>query len=380
MTMSDEAIHDDKPEELTPKGGDESRAVRRGRLRRLLLLLGPVLVLVAGGYFYLFGGRYVATENAYVKADKVAVSALVSGSVAQVNVAENARVEKGQVLFRLGDRTLRIALARAEAELRDARAAVDGLKARYLRKKEELTLAREDLEFAKREYDRQQGLFRKHLSSQAQVDRAQHDLVAAKQRIVAIRESLAQLGSELGGNPNLPTEEQPRVQQAVAARDQAALDLEHATVRAPFAGIASNTPEPGQYVQEGRPVMSIVSDTRTWIEANFKETDLTYMRPGQKVEIEIDAYPDRIWHGTVGSISQATGAEFSVLPAQNSTGNWVKVVQRVPVRISVHPQAGAPPLRAGMSTHVEIDTGYHRMPKAVGSLVARFGGADGEQG
>ncbi|HKK04563.1 MAG TPA: HlyD family secretion protein [Gammaproteobacteria bacterium] len=347
-----------------------SRAQRRRQVRRILLVGGPVVVLLLVGYFYLFGGRYISTENAYVKADKVAISAQVEGPIASVDVNENEHVDKGQVLFRLDKRPFEIALSRAQAALRNARADVTGLKANYAQKQEELSLARQDIDLADHDYKRQLGLARHKVSSQTRLDQAQRALVAAKQHVVAVQQALAKLRAQLGGNPQLPAEQQPRIQQAQAAVDQASLDLEHATVRAPFAGVASNTPEPGQYVKAAQPVMSVVADHHFWIEANYKETDLTYVRPGQAVEIDVDTYPGHTWRGKVASISPATGAEFSVLPAQNTTGNWVKVVQRIPVRISVKDSQKDAPLRAGMSTEVEIDTGYHRLP---GFLQGWFG-------
>jgi len=361
------------PAPAKARGGPQ----RRRRIRRILLVGGPVVVLLVVGYFYLFGGRYISTENAYVKADKVAISAQVEGPIAEVDVDENEHVDQGQVLLRLDQRPFQIALARAKAQLHNARADVGGLKANYAQKQDELKLAEEDIDLAAHDYKRQLGLAKRQVSSQTRLDKAQRALVAAKQHVVAVRQALAKLRAELGGDPSLPTEQQPRVAQAQAAVDQAELDVQHTTVRAPFAGVASNTPEPGQYVRPGEAVMSVVADHHFWIEANYKETALTHVKPGQPVAIDIDTYPGRRWHGKVASISPATGAEFSVLPAQNTTGNWVKVVQRIPVRISVQDSAKDAPLRAGMSTEVEIDTGYHRLP---GFLQDWFGGSAKDPG
>ncbi len=368
--------HERPPQESERSAQAEPvRAPRRRRLRRILLLGGPLLVALLAAYLYVTGGRYVGTENAYVKADKVAIGAEVAGRIASIPVAENEHVTRDQVLFRIDPRPFRIALAKAEANLSDLRAELAGLKTNYTQKQEELDLAVADRRFAEREYQRQADLAKRQVASQTRLDEAQHQVVAAKQRISVARQQLAQLRAQLGGDPDLPVEQQPRFQEAQAARDQAALDLEHTAVRAPFAGVASNTPERGQLVQVGAPVMSLVADRDVWIEANFKETALTYVRPGQPVDVHIDTYPDRHWHGTVQSLSPATGAEFSVLPAQNSTGNWVKVVQRIPVRIAIQAQPDAPPLRAGMSTQVEIDTGHHRpLPAFARSVVDWFGG------
>jgi membrane fusion protein (multidrug efflux system) len=339
----------------------------RRRLRRRLLLLGPAIIILLSGYFYLTGGRYVETENAYLKASKVAISAEVEGPITQVAVAENTHVKKGDVLFTLDPRPFQIALDRAEAELKNVRAEVEGLIATYKEKEDELALAIEDRNYARREYDRQVGLTKHNVSSQTRLEQAKHGLISAKQHVVTTRQALARLRAKLGGDPALPVEQQPLLQQARASRDQAALDLEHATVRAPIDGVASKTPERGQYINTGQPVMSLVSDSDIWIEANFKETQLGGVRPGQPVEITIDTYPGKTWHGTVESISQATGAEFSVLPAQNSTGNWVKVVQRIPVRIRIERRQDGLPLRAGVSTEVEIDTGYSHLAQLLGS-------------
>jgi len=349
----------------------DSKAIASGsgrhRLRRKLLLLGPALIVLVSGYLYLAGGRYVSTDNAYLKASKVAISAEVEGPVTSVAVMENEPVKKGDVLFTLDQRPFQIALSRAEAELTNVRAEVEGMITTYKEKEKELALVIEDRDYAQREYKRQVGLARQNVSSQTRLEQANHQLVTAKQRVAVSRQALAQLRAKLGGDPSQSLEAQPRVRQAQANRDQAALDLEHATVRAPFDGVASNTPELGQFIKTGQPVMSLVSDRDVWIEANFKETELGNVRPGQPVEITIDTYAGQTWHGKVTSISQATGAEFSVLPAQNATGNWVKVVQRIPVRISVEQEAGGLPLRAGVSTEVEIDTGHSRLAEAFGS-------------
>lgn len=348
---------------------NQTAAVPTSRRWRLaLMLLGPVLALGVGGYFYLTGGRYVGTENAYVQADKVAVSAEISGPISDVLVAENAPVEKGDILFRIDDEPFRIALDKAEARLQSVRSEIAGLKARYRQKQEELKLAQETADFAEREYHRQARLAETQVVSESRIDEVRHNWRTAKQRIAVIREEIAAIVTELDGDPDIAVERHPRFIAAKTARDMARLDLKRTRIRASFDGIAAKTPEPGQYVKAGAPVMSIVADSHVWIDANFKETALTYVKPGQPVSIHVDTYPGREWQGSVESISQATGAEFSILPPQNASGNWVKVVQRIPVRIAITPEADAPPLRAGMSTEVEIDTGRSR------SLFSAFAG------
>ena len=340
------------------------RPARRRWLRRLLLLAGPLVVAAVAVGVYLAGGRYVATENAYVKADMVMVAAEVSGPIVEVGVRENQQVGRGDVLFRIDDRPYRIALREAEAELAGVVNDLASLKAEHAQKLEERALAQADLDYATRELGRQSKLLATSTTSHSKYDAARHEVAVIRQRLKVIAQETAQILARLGGEPELEVGRHPRYLQAVAAIERARLDLERTVVRAPFAGIASNTPNPGQQVvastTSSAPVMSVVADRDAWIEANFKETELTHVRPGQAVTIHVDGYPDRDWHGSVESISQATGAEFSVIPPQNATGNWVKVVQRIPVRIAIAAEAGAPALRSGMSTWVEIDTGRQR--------------------
>lgn len=349
------------PQQAASDGGSaSSRPGGRRFLRGVLLLLGPLLGVAAGTYVYYSGGRYVETENAYLKADKVAVSAEVAGPVARVAVDENERVSAGDVLFVIDEKPYRVALAQADARLRSVGAMLESVKASYRQRLEELELARTDHAFARRELERERALAEKDLGSEAAVDRAQHDLDAAAERIQIVERGLEQLRAQLGESVEGAVTSHAAYEAAKAARDAAALDLERTVVRAPFDGVASKVPVVGAYVSPGAAVMSVVASDEAWIEANFKETDLTYVCPGQPVEIRVDTYPDRLWQGRVESISQATGAEFSVIPAQNATGNWVKVIQRIPVRIAVDGADQGPPLRTGMSTTVEIDTGHER--------------------
>ncbi|MGE0231558.1 MAG: HlyD family secretion protein [Flavobacteriaceae bacterium] len=354
-------------------------ASRRRRLRRVLLVAGPLLVLVVGAYIYFTGGRFVETDNAYLKTDKVMIAAEVSGLVEAVPVHENQFVQKGDVLFRIDQRPYEIALAAAEAGLRNVRDEVLSLKASYRQKREELTLARANLDYAKKAYERQSKLAETRSVALTRLDEVQHDLDVAKSKIDVAEQEMAQIRAQLGGDPDIPVEQHPRYLAAKAARDRADLDLQRTTVRAPLNGIASNIPDIGtQVVGNGAlssPVMSLVGTDRVWIEANFKETDLTYLRRGQPVTIRVDTYPGREWTGEVESIAQATAAEFSVIPAQNGTGNWIKVVQRVPVRISMTVQPDDAPLRAGMSSTVEVDTGHRRaLPGFVRTALGWFGG------
>lgn len=337
----------------------------RMSIRRTLFIAGPVMLFSVGGFFYLTGGRYVSTENAYTHQDKVAVSAELDGPIITVAVVENEDVQQGQLLFRVDPAAFEMALNRTRAQLDLIRQDIEGrLKAAYRQKQTELALAETNVAFAEREFQRKTKLAKIHAVPQNELDQARHDRDVARRQIDIARQQIAQLLAELGGDPDLPVDEHPRFREAKAAYDQAVLELAHTEVKAPFAGVVSKVPEVGQYVKSGVAVLAIVGDDRTWIEANFKETQLTHVKPGQSVEIEVDTYPGTTWHGRVASISQATGAEFSILPPQNASGNWVKIVQRIPVRITVTNKSDSLVLRAGMSAEVEIDTEqYSHLPR-----------------
>lgn len=351
---------------------------RRRRLRWLLMILGPVAVLAGAGYLYVTGGRYASTDDAYLKADVGLVAPEVAGLITEVAIHENQHVKKGEVLFRVDARRYRIALAAADANLSGVRDQIAVLKATYRQKQEELALAQANIAFAQSEFDRYSKLVTSSAVSRSSYDSANHDLAVAKHNARVTEQEIAQIRAQLAGDPEIPVERHPSYLQAEAERDQAALDLEQTVVRAPFAGIASNTPQIGQQVTGNgalsTPVMSVVADSGLWIEANFKESELTDVRAGQPVSITVDAYPAHSWRGVVQSIGPATGAEFSVIPAQNATGNWVKVVQRIPVRIAVTTAPDDPVLRAGMSAVVVIDTGRTRvLPSFLRTLLATAG-------
>lgn len=355
------------PAEAAPPA---SRAARpRGRwLRPASLLLGPLVVLVAGTYVYMTTGRYASTDNAYVKADKVVVSAEVAGPIVRVDVRENEHVTAGDVLFVIDDSAYRVALGRADAQTEAVAAYIEGLKASYRQRLEELELARTNVAYAGHELEREEGLTERGLGSEVDVDRARHEFDVANRQIPIVEQALAQLRAQIGPI-DLSLHDHAAYRVAKSAVDAAALDLERTVVRAPFDGVASKVPVVGQFVAPGSAVMSVVSDRDVWIEANYKETDLAHVDVGQRVNVFIDTYADREWHGAVESIGQATGAEFSVIPAQNASGNWVKVTQRIPVRIAVRVAGNDPMLRSGMSATVDIDTGYERpAPSFLGFL------------
>lgn len=343
----------------------------RSTVRRLLLVCVPAAVVVVAAYFYILGGRYVSTENAYIKADMVQISAQVDGPITRIAVAENEPVQQGALLLQVDPAPYRIALRLAQARLQQARSDIETLKASYRQAQAALKLANLNAAYAQREYQRQLTLARRQVTSQAQRDRYRHDRDVAREQVAARQQDLARIRASLNGDPDIPVAQHPRYREAEAARAAAALDLQRTWIRAPFDGVAAQVPDPGAQVTAGEPVMSLIATHGVWIVANFKETALTHVRPGQPVSIEIDTYPDHQWHGHVQSIAQATGSEFSLLPAQNATGNWVKVVQRIPVRIAIDHQPGDPPLRAGMSVTAEVDTGYHRRgPELLAPAVA----------
>jgi membrane fusion protein (multidrug efflux system) len=333
----------------------------RRSLKRPLLLYGvPLLVVLGSAVAYLNGGRYVETNNAYVKADKAIIAAEVSGKIVEVAVKENDHVERGQLLFRLDDTPYKLALGRADAALAQTAQDIAAMKLQYKQAVAEIELAQNNVAYSRVTYNRQVGLVERKIGSISDLDDAKHNLDTAMKQQELAGQRASKILVDLNGNADIAVEDHPRYQQAKSDRDQAALDLQRTMVTAPFSGIASKKPEVGAYVERGNAVMSLVSDGDMWVEANFKETDLTYLRPNQSVEVRIDTYPDHDWHGSVQSLSEATGSEFALLPAQNATGNWVKVVQRVAVRITLDHGEGDPPLRSGMSATVTVDTGHSR--------------------
>jgi membrane fusion protein (multidrug efflux system) len=342
---------------MTDQASQEVEPRRRPSLRTMLLGVVPALAGAIGLYWYATSGRYVSTENAYVKADIVAISPDVNGRVVAVEVADNQIVEQGEVLFRLDPEPFRIALDLAEAKILAVRHEIEASRAEFHQIEAEIGEAKERGSFFEQQAVRQRELQERGISAQASLDEAEMELAAAKQRVAALREKMRSVLAELGGDPASAVELHPDFREAEAARDMAGLDLDDAVVRAPVAGIVSRMRlQPGEWLEEGEPAFSIINPASTWIEANLKETQLANVRVGQRVEIAVDAYPGQVWQGEIASISPATGAEFALIPPQNATGNWVKVVQRLPVRITVHPRPDQPPLRAGMTVMVTIDT------------------------
>lgn len=328
--------------------------------RFFLLVVVPAVALLAAAGVWLRGGRYVETENAYVKADKVPVSAEVAGAIAEVRVAENQTVAAGQVLFRIDRAPFEVAVQRAQARLAQAGTELAALKASYHEKQAEIALARTRLAFAQRDEQRQTELAAKRFIAPARLDEARQASELARQQITALEQDLKRIAASLGGGPDTPLEQHPSYRAAAAELARAKLDLERTMVRAPLAGTVSKPPKPGQYVAAGQTAIALVATGHVWVEANFTETDLTHVRPGQPVEVHIDTYPDAVWTGVVESLSPATGAEFAVIPPQNATGNWVKITQRLPLRIRLDEKPGLPQLRAGLSATVDIDTGHRR--------------------
>jgi membrane fusion protein (multidrug efflux system) len=346
---------------MQANNNDISAGLSRPRLKRLLLLVVvPLVAAVAVAVGYLKGGRYVDTDNAYVKADMVVVSPQVSGTVAEVAVRENDAVSAGQLLFRIDPASFQVAVDKAQAKLAQVRADLAALKASYREKQAEITLARTRYGFAQKEQRRQADLVARHFVSASKYDDASQSADLAGDQVAAQEQDLGRIAASLGGGADIPVERHPAYQGALAELEQAQLDLARAQVRASLPGTVSNPPKPGQYVAAGGPAMALVVSGNVWVEANFTETDLTYVRPGQPVSVRVDTYPDVEWKGVVDSLSPATGAEFSVIPPQNATGNWVKITQRVPVRIRLDATPGLPQLRAGLSALVEIDTGHRR--------------------
>lgn len=352
-------------------GNSAAIVVVRRTVRIVLLVVLPLLAIGAGLYIYSTGGRQVETDNAYVKANIVAISAAVTGRVIEVLVQDNQSVDKGAVLFRLDPEPYQIAIDGARAQMEVVRSDAQQLRAEYRSTLQDAAEARSRIEFLTRQLERQEYLKEKGMTRGDTYDEARHNVEAARRRLDSINEKSNRVLAALQGNPSLPAERLPRYMEARAAYDAAMLDLRRGEVKAPVAGVVSNMKlQVGEYVEKGAPMFSLIETGPLWIEANYKETQLTHMQVGQPAVVAADAYPDHEWPAEVEAIAPATGAEFAVLPPQNATGNWVKVVQRVPVRIEVKQGAGRPQLRAGMTVSVKVDTGRPRgLPRGMQKLV-----------
>jgi membrane fusion protein (multidrug efflux system) len=341
------------------------------RYRRVLLLIVlPLVALMAGLTFYLNGGRYVTTDDAYVGAQKILITPDVSGKIIRIAVKEGQQVATGDILFQIDPVPFQLAVAQARAKLDDARSSHDNLVANVKIYDQTIEIVNAGIALKQRDVDRKTALAKSNFGSQLDLDNSATALVTAQAQRQLVTQQRSTALNQLLGNPELPLEEFPAYAQAKAALDDAQRNLDLTTVRAPMAGVATQVEQIqlGRFSMAGTPVFSVIDIANPWVDANPKESDFTYVGVGQPVSIDVDAFPDHVFKGTVGSLSPGTGAQFAILPPQNATGNFVKVVQRVPVRIYFDPNDKyVKKLKAGMSAYTSIDTGHRR------SLASLFG-------
>jgi membrane fusion protein, multidrug efflux system len=384
VPVRDEAPEGPRPHPVTPIAPADKRAKewtsardkvrrlgRRDRIRWGLFALLPA-VLLATGYYYVTGGQVMSTDDAYVQAEKVGISTDVSGIVQDVAVKDNQQVEAGQVLYRLDPRQFQIALDNAKANLAQVAMSIEAMKQDYKRMMSDTAAQQAQVDLDQTNYDRNAMLLKTATISQAVFDQARYTLENDKGKLAALQQQTKVQLAKLGGDPDIATTDHPQYRQAQAQVDEAQRQLDHTIVTAPFAGIVTNVPAiaPGKYLAASTTAFFLVDTDHVWVDATPKETELTYVRPGQPVTVTVDMYPDHEWHGVVESVSPAAAQEFSLLPAQNTSGNWVKVVQRVPIRVRLDTSdKNLSPLRAGMSVEVDVDTGHARgLPHFITSL------------
>jgi membrane fusion protein, multidrug efflux system len=336
--------------------------VSRHALGPLLMIAGIVAVGAGALTFWLYGGRYVSVDDAYVRAAKEALSTDVAGIVAEVPVKDGQHVEQGQVLLRLDPHQFQIALAGAKANLAETALRLQAMQQDYRRMLTDIQVRQAQVQSDQANFDRFATLVKGGGVTRAEYDNARFQLLADQHAVEALKQLSAVQLAKLGGNADTPVEQLPEYLAAQAKVDEAQRELNHTVIHAPFAGTVTDVDsvQPGMYLAASTAAFGLVSSERVWVEADPKETELTWVKRGDPVEVAVDTYPGRTWHGVVESIMPNSGSEFSVLPAQNTSGNWVKVVQRIPVRVHVDRHPGDPELRTGMSVEVNIDTGHTR--------------------
>lgn len=334
----------------------------RKKLRRLLLLIVvPIIAVCVAIGFWLQGARFIATENAYVKTNIAKLAAEVSGRVNAVHAHAHMNVKEGDVLVEIDPRPFKLAVDLAEAELDEARQEVDTLAVTLKEAKTELKEAIDRASYYRKRFEREAKLAKRGITPYTRYDELENDASAADDRVNMVRQKIQRVKASLGGGPDRPVDEHPLVRTKIAALEQAKLDLERTSVKAPASGTVVTVPlVAGEQIKAAEPLFAIVTDADPWVDANFKETELTHVHAGQTATVVLDIYPDYTFQAEVQSISPATGAEFAILPPQNASGNWVKVVQRLPVRLRLKTSADTPVLRAGMTATATIDTDQRR--------------------
>jgi membrane fusion protein (multidrug efflux system) len=355
-------VNRENPGSTDASGNRSAPAAPPNRWRRPLLILGPVALIVGALVLYLATGRYVTEEDAYVQAVNVSISPQVAGQVVTIAAKSNTAVRKDDSLFNLDPEPYRIALANAEAQLGVARDQARTLIETYRARLKQIDEAKATADYAQTNYERQQHLFDTGAAPRATLDAAIRDLQTAKANLASLQREAAAALAQLGGNPDMPVDQQPSVKQAQAAVDTAARNQRLTSIVAPFDGIPNNIESiaVGAFLNAGQSAFPLVSTHDLYIEANIRETDLTYVREGNPARVTIDAYPDTSVAARVTTLAPASGSVFALLPPQNATGNWVKVVQRIPVRLSFDQALDHLALRAGMSVKISIDTGHQR--------------------
>jgi membrane fusion protein (multidrug efflux system) len=354
---------DSSPKKIAAEPRRRLLAGLRKYRRFLLLVVLPLAAVISGIAFYLSGGRYVTTDDAYVGAQKVLITPDISGKIEKVVVREGQRVNEGDILFEIDPVPFRLALQQAQANLATAKTNYDTLRSNIQIYGQMGDLAQQGVDLKRRDVDRKTSLVKSTFGSQLDLDNSTTALVTASAQLELLKQQIATSKNQLLGNPDLPLEQFPPYAMAKAALDQAQRNLDHSVLRAPMNGVATQVDsiQLGRFVAAGTPVFSIIDTSKPWVDANPKESDFTYVAVGQPVTVDVDAFPDHVFKGTIGSLSPGTGAQFAILPPQNATGNFVKVVQRVPVRIYFDANDKmVEKLKAGMSSYVSIDTNHRR--------------------